>query len=167
MSSPTCPHCATEPALAAARRAFLAGAGALAALPLLPAPALAQASDAGAFEAVLRALLAGRTPRDAGVTIDMPTLSENGNSVDVAITVDSPMSAADHVRAIHLLAEKNPVPQVASFHLTPRAGRAAVATRIRVATTQSIVVLAETSTGALLRAEREVVVVLGACVDGG
>ncbi|KAF0121853.1 MAG: sulfur oxidation protein SoxY, partial [Xanthobacteraceae bacterium] len=99
--------------------------------------------------------------------LDMPPLSENGNSVDVAIIVDSPASAEDHVTRIHILAEKNPVPRVASFHLGPRAGRAEVATRIRLAETQTILVLAETSRGIVHRGSREVIVILGACVDGG
>jgi sulfur-oxidizing protein SoxY len=81
--------------------------------------------------------------------------------------VDSPMTAADRVRAIHILSEKNPVPRVATFILSPRAGRARVATRIRLATSQQIVVLAETTAGRVHRAEAEVIVVLGACVEGG
>ena len=127
----------------------------------------AGAASGESFEAAQRAIVAGRTPLAAGVTIDMPSLSENGNAVELTVRVDSPMTAADHVRVIHVLSQKNPEPRVASFRLTPRAGRAQVATRIRLANTQSVVVLAETSTGALLRAEREVIVVLGACVDGG
>jgi sulfur-oxidizing protein SoxY len=114
-----------------------------------------------------RALLAGRTPIAAGITLDVPKLSENGNSVDVLIKVDSAMTREDHVRAIHILSEQNPFPRVATFNLTARAGRAEVATRIRLATTQNIVVLAETSRGAVHRAEQEVIVILGACVDGG
>jgi sulfur-oxidizing protein SoxY len=127
----------------------------------------AGAASGESFEAAQRAIVAGRTPLAAGVTIDMPSLSENGNAVELTVRVDSPMTSADHVRAIHVLSQKNPEPRVASFFLTPRAGRAQVSTRIRLATTQAVVVLAETSTGALLRAEREVIVVLGACVDGG
>lgn len=127
----------------------------------------AEGAQGESFEAAQRAILEGRTPRTEGVTIEMPALSENGNAVDITVRVDSPMTAADHVRVIHVLSQKNPAPRVASFHLTPRAGRAQVSTRIRLATTQQVVVLAETSTGALLRAEREVIVVLGACVDGG
>ncbi|WP_198369087.1 thiosulfate oxidation carrier protein SoxY [Roseomonas rosulenta] len=133
-------------------------------LPVAASAAMAQEGDMAAAE---RAILAGRTPREAGIAFDMPRLSENGNSVDVAVRVDSPMTAADHVRAIHILSEKNPVPRVASFFLTPRAGRAEVATRIRLATSQQIIVLAETSAGEVHRAAREVIVVLGACVEGG
>jgi sulfur-oxidizing protein SoxY len=143
------------------RRAVLASAAGLAALPFLPSPARAAA---GPQEA---AILAGRTAVDAGVSIDMPALSENGNSIDIAIAVESPMTAANRVRAIHIVAEKNPSPYVARFTLGPRAPKAEVATRIRLAETQDIVVLAETADGRVLRASREVIVVLGACVDGG
>jgi sulfur-oxidizing protein SoxY len=133
-------------------------------LPVLAALPAAAEQDMNTAE---RAILAGRAPVESGIAFDMPRLSENGNSVDVAVRVDSPMTAEDHVRAIHILSERNPVPRVASFHLTPRAGRAEVATRIRLATSQQIVVLAETSAGRVHRAAREVIVVLGACVEGG
>jgi sulfur-oxidizing protein SoxY len=150
------------------RRRLLAGAATLAALPAWPLRTRAQPAPAEeSFEAAQRTIAAGRTAIATGVSIDMPPLSENGNSVDLTVVVDSPMSAADHVRTIHVLSERNPSARVATFHLGPRSGRAQVSTRIRLATTQSIVVLAETSTGALLRAEREVIVVLGACVEGG
>lgn len=146
------------------RRAVLAGGLAL----LVPAlPAAAQAAPEPSFEEVQRMLLAGRTPVATGIEIDMPPLSENGNAVDLVIRVASPWTEADHVRAIHVLAGQNPVPRIATFHLSRRAGRAEVGTRIRLATTQDVVVLAETSAGVVHRAAREVIVVLGACVDGG
>ena len=119
------------------------------------------------YAAAERAIIADRAPVTDGITLDIPRLSENGNSVDLAVKVTSPMTEQDHVTAIHILSEKNPVPRVATFALSPRNGRAEVATRIRLATTQTITVLAETSRGAVHRAEREVIVILGACVDGG
>jgi len=143
--------------IAATRRAVLL-------LPVAATVAAAQEADMAAAE---RAILSGRTPVATGIVFEMPPLSENGNAVDVAVRVDSPMTAQDHVRAIHILSEKNPVPRVVTFTLTPRAGRAEVATRIRLATSQRIVVLAETSAGVVHRAVREVIVVLGACVETG
>lgn len=119
------------------------------------------------FGAALRAILKGRSPDEGAVALEIPPLSENGNSVDLSVRVNSPMTAEDHVTAIHILAEKNPFPLVATFSLTPRAGRAEVATRIRLATSQKIVALAETSQGAVHRATRDVIVVLGACVETG
>jgi len=131
---------------------------------LAPIAVRAQPSD---FVVSESAILAGRAPREAGIEIEMPVLSENGNSVDIAVRVQSPMTAADHVTAIHILAEKNPIARVASFTLSPRAGRAEVSTRIRLANTQAILVLAETSQGQVHRASREVIVILGACVEPG
>ncbi|WP_426954271.1 thiosulfate oxidation carrier protein SoxY [Muricoccus radiodurans] len=132
-------------------------------LAALPLPAAAEED----FVAAERAILAGRGPAEGGIVLDIPPLSENGNSVDLSVRVDSPMTAEDHVTAIHILSEKNPFPRVATFTLTPRAGRAEVATRIRLATTQTILALAETSRGTVHRASREVIVVLGACVETG
>lgn len=145
------------------RRAVLA-------LPLaatLPPAASAQSIPVESFSEAKHTILAGRTPTASGVGIDMPALSENGNSVDIAVRVDSPCTAEDHVTAIHILSEKNPYPRIASMRLSPRAGRAEVATRIRLATTQTILVLAETSRGVVHAASREVIVVLGACLETG
>lgn len=143
----------------------------LLALAAVPAAGAAKPHAAPAVEESLdaaeRAILAGRVPRTDGIALDMATLSENGNSVDIGISVASPMTETDRVTVIHILSEKNPVPRVATMFLSPRSGRAAVATRIRLATTQQIVVLAETSAGAVHRAQREVVVILGACVETG
>ena len=148
------------------RRTLLA-LPAVAALPAAQAQSPARAPGEESFAEAARAILAGRTPRADGIALEMATLSENGNSVDVGIKVDSPMTAADHVTAIHILSEHNPVPRVASFVLTPRAGRAEIGTRIRLATTQQILVLAETSTGAVHAVSREIIVILGACVETG
>lgn len=145
------------------RRALLAVPAAAAAA----RGAVAQPAPREDFAAAERAILAGRAPVAGGIAVEVPQLSENGNSVDVAVKVDSPMTAADRVTTIHILSEKNPHPRVATFTLSPRAGRAEVATRIRLATTQTVAVLAETSAGRVHRATREVVVILGACVDGG
>ena len=146
------------------RRVAIAAAATVA---LAPAAASGQAASAETFAAAERAILAGREPAAAGLSIEMPQLSENGNAVDIAVRIDSPMSAEDHVARIHILAEKNPFPRIATFHIGPQAGRADVATRIRLAETQTIVVLAETSRGVVHRGSREVIVILGACVDGG
>ncbi|MCI0754927.1 thiosulfate oxidation carrier protein SoxY [Teichococcus vastitatis] len=119
------------------------------------------------FAAALNAILKDRGPDQGGIALEVPPLSENGNSVDLSVRVDSPMTTEDHVTAIHILAEKNPFPLVATFSLTPRTGRAEVATRIRLATSQKIVAIAETSQGVVHQAARDVIVVLGACVETG
>ena len=78
------------------------------------------------------------------MTLDMPPLVENGNAVPLTVSVDSPMTKADYVKAIHVFNEKNPQPQVISVHLGPHAGRASVSTRIKLADIQKVVAIAET-----------------------
>jgi sulfur-oxidizing protein SoxY len=101
-----------------------------------------------------------------GITLDIPELVENGNTVPVTIEVPSPMTAADHVRAIALFNEKNPLPQVLLAKLGPWNGAARISTRIRLATSQRLVALAALSDGSFRIAETQVVVTLAACLEG-
>lgn len=110
-------------------------------------------------------LTGGVAPRAGRVKLELPPLVENGNVVPVAVSVDSPMTASEHVRAIHLFAEKNPQPYLAAFHLGPRAGRARVATRIRLADSQQVVAVAELSDGSFWSASASSVVTISACID--
>jgi sulfur-oxidizing protein SoxY len=108
----------------------------------------------------------GTAPVTAGkVKLELPPLVENGNTVPLAVSVDSPMTAADHVRALHVFAEKNPQPNVLSVHLGPRAGRASVSTRMRLADTQTVVAIAELSDGSFWSDRADVVVTLAACLE--
>lgn len=160
---------------ALSRRAVLSlppaiGAAAARAQSVPPAAApsvLTAVQSAESFAEAERAILAGRTPVEGGIALEVPPLSENGNSVDLSVAAESPMTAEDHVTAIHVLSEKNPFPRVATFHLTPRSGRAEVSTRVRLATSQTLVALAETSRGTVHRVGRNVIVILGACVETG
>jgi sulfur-oxidizing protein SoxY len=99
------------------------------------------------------------------VKLDLPPLSENGNSVPLTVRVESPMTEADHVRDIHVFTEKNPQPDVVSVRLGPRAGRASVATRIRLADTQTVVAICELSDGTFWSDRADVVVTLAACLE--
>jgi sulfur-oxidizing protein SoxY len=81
------------------------------------------------------------------------------------VTVESPMTAADHVKAIHLFNEKNPQPNVISVQLGPRAGQARIATRIRLSDTQTVIAIAETSDGAFWSDSANVIVTMGACIE--
>lgn len=92
-----------------------------------------------------------------------PEIAENGNSVPVSFTVDSPMSEEDHVMSVMLLASDNPSPDVATFHFTPASGSAKASTRIRLARTQDVVAVARTNTGQLYRVSRNVKVTIGGC----
>lgn len=110
---------------------------------------------------------AGVAPIQEGrVAIDIAPLVENGNTVPVSVSVQSPMTAADHVRRIALFTERNPLPEVVVFHLGPHNGRAAVATRMRLATSQKILAVAELSDGSYWQSDVEVIVTLAACIEG-
>ena len=109
----------------------------------------------------------GEAPLKKGnLKIDLPPLIENGNAVPLVLTCDSPMTAEDHVKAMHVFTEKNPQPNVISIQLGPRAGRASVSTRIRLADSQKVVAIAQMSDGSFWSEEIEVVVTLAACLEG-
>lgn len=143
------------------RRSVLAAAASGTAALLLPGAALAREPLA----AVVRAFTKGAPTRSGRVRLEVPPLVENGNAVGVTVRVESPMSASDHVRRIAILNEKNPQPDVAVFYLGPRAGRAVVSTRIRLATSQKLVAVAELSDGTFWAAEANVIVTLAACIE--
>jgi sulfur-oxidizing protein SoxY len=146
------------------RRHFLkVGAGGTA---IFAMPASAQQLLPAHDLAPLIAQFAGaQPPRPGRVRIGLPSLAENGNSVPLELAVDSPMNEVDHVRSIHLLAERNPRPLVASFQLGAQAGRAQLSLRIRLAGSQRVVALAVMSDGSCWSAETEVVVTSAACLD--
>lgn len=102
-----------------------------------------------------------------GIRLNIPSLADNGHVVPVRVTVDSPMSADDHIRRILLLSTRNPVSRIASFTLGPWSGRAELATRVRLAGTQTVVALAEPSSGPWRIATAEVIVTESACLDLG
>jgi sulfur-oxidizing protein SoxY len=147
------------------RREFLLAVGATAAA-LASAVAVepARATPVAMQEAIRKVVGTARVS-PGRVKLDLPPLSENGNTVPLAVSVESPMTEADHVRAIHVFTEKNPQPDVVSFRLGPRAGRARVATRIRLADTQTVVAISELSDGSFWSASADVVVTLAACLE--
>ena len=149
------------------RREFLLTAGGAAAgigLASLIAAEPARATPAAMQEAI-RKVVGSASVKKGRVTLELPPLVENGNTVPLAVSVESPMTAADHVRAIHVFNEKNPQPDVVSFRLGPRAGRASVATRIRLADTQTVIAISELSDGSFWSASAAVVVTLAACLE--
>lgn len=164
MSSPISPH-SRRPELPT-RRVVVVGGTAAAAFAALPVRAQQGEPPQPLAELIAR-ITEGAVPERGRIVLDIPQLVENGNSVDVRIRVESPMTAADHVRWIHLIAEKNPFPDMARFHLTPRAGRADVATTLRLATSQTVAAIAALSDGSYVMADGNVVVTLSACIDGG
>lgn len=149
------------------RRGALKGASLLAAGVTLPVAAQAQVPVAtpGQMEAAIRKVFGEAPIRKGKVTLDLPPLVENGNVVPMTVTVDSPMTKDNFVKAIHVFNEKNPQPNVISVRLGARAGKAEIATRIRLATTQKLIAIAEMSDGSCWSDTQEVVVTLAACLE--
>ena len=138
----------------------LAGCGALLRLSIRPAAATPEM-----MKDAVRSVI-GEAPVTKGkVKLDLPPLVENGNSVPCTVTVESPMTAADYVKAIHIFNEKNPQPNVISVKLGPRAGQAKFSTRIRLADTQNITAIAEMSDGTCWSDDIDVIVTLAACIE--
>lgn len=142
------------------RRAILGGSLAVTVLPWTGARATSADLDAAVKE-----IAAGRPIRPGRIKLDLPPLIENGNAVPLTVSVESPMTAADHVTAIHVFNEKNPQPHVFNAYLSPANGRATIATRIKLADTQKIVGLAEMSDGTLWSASADVIVTIAACIE--
>lgn len=97
--------------------------------------------------------------------LTVPPLSENGNTVPCTVTVETAMTAQDHVKAIHVFTEKNPQPNIISVKIGPRAGRAEISTRVRLADTQKVVAICEMSDGSFWSHSVEVIITLGACLE--
>jgi sulfur-oxidizing protein SoxY len=148
--------------MTARRTALQAGAAGLLALLLRPAGATPEA-----LQAAVRAFTGGARVQTAPgrVLLDIAPLVENGNTVPVTVSVQSPMTAADHVQRIALFNERNPQPEVAVFHLSPRSGRAVVSTRMRLATSQQVLAVAVMSDGSVWQQAVDVVVTLAACIE--
>lgn len=146
------------------RREIIVGAGAAVGLAATRGHALATPR---LRDEALAALTQGAPVRDGRVTLTMPAVAENGLSVYTTVAVASPMTEADHVRAVHILSEQNPIAHLLSVRLGPRAGVAKVSTNIRLAASQEVIALAEMSDGSFWRGARTVVVTIAACIDGG
>lgn len=150
------PHCS--------RRTFLVSLLGCTFLPLLKAqPAAAEIPDK--LLPLIHEVTGGAPPKAGRVKLTLPPLAESGNSVPLKVQVESPMTAADYVKSIHLFSERNPRPVIARFHLGPQSGKAEVSTRIRLAGSQQVVALAAMSDGSYWIGDTNVVVVAGACVD--
>jgi sulfur-oxidizing protein SoxY len=142
------------------RRIFLAGATVLSVLPLGAARATPDT-----MAAAIKEVAGDNAVREGRVTLDVPPLIENGNAVPLTVSVESPMSEADHIKAIHVFNEKNPQPHVFHARLGPRNGKAVIATRIKLGDSQKIVAIAETSKGEFFSASADVIVTLAACLE--
>jgi sulfur-oxidizing protein SoxY len=146
------------------RRELLKGAGAFAGGMLLLAVHKAEATPAS-MQAAIKNLVGNADVGKGKITLEIPPLVENGNTVPLTITVESPMTATDYVKAIHVFNEKNPQPNVIGIHLGPRAGKAKIATRIRLADSQKVVAIAQMSDGSYWTESVDVIVTLAACLE--
>ena len=155
---------------AVGRRAWLRGAAGLAAVAACPrrAPAqghLANLAPEEPIAATMQRLFGGRPIKDGGalITVEMPLIAEDGGAVPIAVEVKSPMTSDNHVKAIYILAEKNPRPLNVKIALTPAAGQAYVATNLRLADSGAVRVVAELSDGAVWAVSRDVRVTVAGC----
>ena len=147
------------------RRGLFAGAGALAAAGVVIAAreVSAQAIKPGAHLELLNQLVGGKTATPGKVKIRMPEIAENGNTVPITVTVESPMTAQSWVKAIHVVTDNNPRPEVMSTYFTPLSGKAEVSTRMRLAQTMNVIAYAELSDGTVWSARTEAKVTIGGC----
>ncbi|MGJ4951609.1 SoxY-related AACIE arm protein [Bradyrhizobium sp. HKCCYLS20291] len=152
--------------LSLSRRYLLQLAGTAAAAGALPLVTIrpAQATPA-MLSSAIRNVVGDAKVSVGKVRLDIPPLVENGNTVPMNVSVDHPMTPDNFVKSIHVFNEKNPQPNVANFHLTPSAGRAQVATRIRLADTQKVVAIARLSDGSFWSATVDIIVTLAACTE--
>jgi sulfur-oxidizing protein SoxY len=144
-------------------KAVGAGTAILAGVPLAPRHAAAQAAKAGAHQELLNKLVGGKSAQAGKVTVRMPEIAENGNTVPITVAVDSPMTAQSYVKAVHVVADDNPNPEVMSVYFTPVSGKAEMSTRMRLAKTQNVIAYAELSDGTVWSGKAEAKVTIGGC----
>lgn len=147
------------------RRQFVVAVGSVGAMLAIQKAQAQVAANPAAFGAAIGKVTGGAEVKKGKVKLDIPPLSENGNTVATSVTVESPMTAKDYVKAIHLFAEKNPQPNIISAQLGPRSGQASISTRIRLADTQTVTAIAEMSDGSFWQDTSDVLITLGACLE--
>lgn len=146
------------------RRGLLIGLGAgglaVVGMTLVPRAVLASPED---VKMAIEERIGDAVAKEGRISLELPQIAENGNTVPISFEIDSPMTESDYVKAVHVFAEQNPLPNVASFYFTPRSGKAWISTRMRLLKTQYVVAVAEMSDGSVYMASTEVKVTLGGC----
>lgn len=145
------------------RRDFLVGAAAMGAISLALVRPGATQERLPALDEALRKVMGEAKPVDGKITLELPEIAENGNTVPFTLSVESPMTESNYVKALHIFASANPQAEVASFSFTPLSGKAAASSRMRLAKTQDVVAVAELSDGKFLLSKRTVKVTIGGC----
>ena len=136
------------------------GAVAISGIGLFAGDAMA---DPAAVAKEIKARIGDKKTMAGRITLDLPQIAENGNTVPIAVEVESPMTGSDYVKAVHIFADKNPTPNVATFRFTPESGRARVSTRMRMIKSQNIIAVAEMSYGTVHMVKNAVNVTIGGC----
>lgn len=144
------------------RRDFVLGAAAAATVTALLSATAGTAWAKGLDEAVMKAI-GDAKPTEGRVSLQLPDIAENGNTVPFSVSVESPMTDKDYVKTVHVFAEKNPSPDVVSFHFSPMSGKATAKSRMRLASTQDVIGIAEMSDGKIYIGKRTVKVTIGGC----
>lgn len=143
------------------RQALAFGAGATMIMTLGHVPsALATPAES---DAEIAKFTGGKALEKGKITIDLPEIAENGNTVPLQITMDSPMTGNNTITEMLVVADGNPRPGVALFRFTPLSGKATAATRIRLQSTQNIIVVAKTGDGKFITDRKQVKVTIGGC----
>jgi sulfur-oxidizing protein SoxY len=154
------------PKLNTTRRDFLGLAGGAAVAGAVPIVTLRPLEATPAMlTSAIRNVVGEAQVQTGKVKIDIPPLVENGNTVPMTVSVTSPMTATDYVKSIHVFNEKNPQPNIGNFYIGPWAGRAQIATRIRLADSQKVVAIARMSDDSFWSVSADVIVTLAACTE--
>jgi sulfur-oxidizing protein SoxY len=141
------------------RQTLALGAGAMSVAVLGPLPGLAKNDS----EEAIKKFTGGKTPVQGKIKLDLPEIAENGNTVPMTVTVESPMTEQSHVTDVLIVADENPRSGVVTFHFSPASGVAEANTRIRLAATQDVIAVAKMNDGSLFMASKQVKVTIGGC----
>ena len=141
------------------RQTLALGAGAMSVAVLGPLPGLAKNDS----EEAIKKFTGGKTPVQGKIKLDLPEIAENGNTVPMTVTVESPMTEQSHVTDVLIVADENPRSGVVTFHFSPASGVAEANTRIRLAATQDVIAVARMNDGSFFMASKQVKVTIGGC----
>jgi sulfur-oxidizing protein SoxY len=121
------------------------------------------ANAANNSDELIKKFTGGKTPTQGRVKLDLPEIAENGNTVPMTVSVESPMTEESHVTDVLIVADANPNAGVATFHFSPASGVAEANTRMRLASTQDVIAIAKMNDGSFFTASRQVKVTIGGC----
>jgi sulfur-oxidizing protein SoxY len=121
------------------------------------------APEPGTWQTQIDAIVGDAEPVEDKVTLNLPEIAENGNTVPMTFEIDAPMTADVYVKDVMVMADGNPSPDVAVFHFTPMSGKASASTRMRLAGTQNVVAVAQLSDGTAMMGKKQVKVTIGGC----